>query len=76
MRRRIDDEMDRLGNQGRQAERNQMRYEYAMEDAQKAERKGRWEVPKRNTKKALRVHARRCRGGSRIGAGQPCVGRH
>ena len=49
----LDDEMDRLGNQGREAERNQMRYEYAMEDAQKAERKGRWTVAKEEYVQAL-----------------------
>ena len=49
----LDDEMERLGNQGREAQRNQMRYEYAMEDAQKAERKGRWSVAKEEYEQAL-----------------------
>ena len=49
----LDDEMDRLGNQGREAERNQRGYEYAMEDAQKAERKGRWSVAKEEYEQAL-----------------------
>ena len=49
----LDDEMERLGNQGREAERNQRYYEYAMEDGQKAERKGRWETAKEEYEKAL-----------------------
>lgn len=49
----FDDEMERLGNQGREAERNQRYYEYAMEDGQKAERKGRWETAKEEYEKAL-----------------------
>ena len=39
----IDEEKDRLSNQGRDQERNRIKYEYAMEDAQKAERKERWD---------------------------------
>ena len=39
----IDEEKDRLSNQGRDQERNRMKYEYAMEDAQKAERRERWD---------------------------------
>ena len=50
----LDDEMDRLGNQGREAERNQRGYEYAMEDAQKAERKGRWSAAKEEYEQALK----------------------
>ena len=53
MRGLLDDEMERLGNQGRQAERNQRYYEYAMEDAQKAERKGRWASAKEEYAEAL-----------------------
>lgn len=49
----LDDEMDRLGNQGRDQARNQIRYEYAMEDAQKAEKKGRWAVAKEEYEQAL-----------------------
>ncbi len=49
----LDDEMERLGNQGREVERNQRYYEYAMEDGQKAERKGRWETAKEEYEKAL-----------------------
>ena len=50
----LDDEMERLGNQGREAERNQRGYEYAMEDAQKAERKGRWSAAKEEYEQALK----------------------
>ena len=53
MRGALDDEMERLGNQGREAERNQRYYEYAMEDAQKAERKGRWAAAKEEYEEAL-----------------------
>ena len=53
MRGALDDEMERLGNQGREAERNQRYYEYAIEDAQKAERKGRWAAAIEEYEKAL-----------------------
>jgi hypothetical protein len=53
MRVALDDEMERLDNQGEEAERNQRYYEYAMEDAQKAERKGRWAAAKEEYAEAL-----------------------
>lgn len=53
MRRRIDDEMDRLADLADDLERAQMRYDNAMEDAERAEARERWEDAKDEFEKAL-----------------------
>lgn len=53
MRRRIDDELDRLAELADDMERAQMRYDNAMEDAARAEARERWEDAKDEYEKAL-----------------------
>ena len=53
MRRRIDDELDRLAELADDLERAQMRYDNAMEDADRAEARQRWEDAKDEFEKAL-----------------------
>ena len=50
MRRRIDDELDRLADAWK-TERARMRYDNAMEDAERAEARGQWEMQETNTRK-------------------------
>ena len=54
MRRRIDDELDRLADLADDMERAQMRYDNAMEDADRAEARERWEDAKDEFEKALK----------------------
>lgn len=53
MRRRIDDELDRLAELADDMERAQMRYDNAMEDADRAEARQRWDDAKDEFEKAL-----------------------
>ena len=53
MRRRIDNELDRLADLADDMERTRMRYDNAMEDAARAEARGRWEEAKDEFQKAL-----------------------
>ena len=53
MRRRIDNELDRLADLAEDMERTRMRYDNAMEDAARAEARGRWEEAKDEFQKAL-----------------------
>lgn len=53
MRRRIDDELDRLAELADDMERAQMRYDNAMEDADRAEARERWDDAKDEYEKAL-----------------------
>ena len=53
MRRRIDDELDRLADLADDLERARMRYDNAMEDAARAEARERWEDAKDEFEKAL-----------------------
>ncbi len=54
MRRRIDDELDRLADLADDMERAQMRYDNAMEDGARAEARSRWEDARDEYEKALR----------------------
>ncbi|MEC7949778.1 MAG: hypothetical protein VX190_00345 [Bacteroidota bacterium] len=54
MRRRIDDELDRLADLADDLERAQMRYDNAMEDGERAEARSRWEDARDEYEKALK----------------------